>query len=285
MNKEKTIIGVDLGGTKVEATRLQGTSIQQRERKLIQAKGDADQVLQNMIEVIRTVWTPEVSAIGIGVPSIVDVEQGIVYDVQNIPSWKEVPLKAIMEAQFERPVAVNNDANCFALGEKHFGEARGYDNMIGLIVGTGLAGGIIIDGRLYMGKHCGAGEFGMLPYMDHHLEYYASGQYFSNIHGTDGAAVAERAARGDATALSLFKDFGYHLANAIMAILYTYDPDVIVMGGSVSKAYSFFARSLQDRLQTFAYPKVIDSLELKISQHPNIAVLGAAMLCYEAEDE
>lgn len=285
MNKEKTIIGVDLGGTKVEATRLQGTSIRQRERKLIQASGNADQVLQNMIEVIRAVWTPEVAAIGIGVPSIVDVEQGIVYDVQNIPSWKEVPLKAIMEAQFERPVAVNNDANCFALGEKYFGEARDYDNVVGLIVGTGIAGGIIIDGRLYMGRHCGAGEFGMLPYLDHHLEYYASGQYFSNIHGTDGAAVAERAAAGDATALSLFKDFGYHLASAIMAILYTYDPEVIVMGGSVSKAYSFFAPSMQERLRIFAYPKVIESLKLKVSQHPNIAVLGAAMLCYEADEE
>lgn len=285
MKLEKTIIGVDLGGTKVEATRLQGTTIQQRERKLIRAQGNADQVLQDMIDVIRAVWTPDVAAIGIGVPSIVDVEQGIVYDVQNIPSWQKVPLKAILEAQFERPVAVNNDANCFALGEKHFGEGRNYDNVIGLIVGTGLAGGIIIDGRLYMGRHCGAGEFGMLPYLDHYLEYYASGQYFSNIHGTDGATVSERAAKGDATALSLFKDFGYHLGNAIMAVLYTYDPDVIVMGGSVSKAFPYFAPSLHERLQTFAYPKVIESLQLKVSQHPNISVLGAAMLCYEAEEE
>lgn len=285
MNKEKTIIGVDLGGTKVEATRLQNNVIQHSERKLIQAQGSADQVLQDMIDVIQAVWTPDVSTIGIGVPSIVDVEQGIVYDVQNIPSWKEVPLKSILQAQFQCPVAINNDANCFALGEKHFGEAQNYTNVVGLIVGTGLAGGIIIDGRLYMGRHCGAGEFGMLPYLDHHLEYYASGQYFSNIHGTDGAAVAERAARGDKTALSLFKDFGYHLANAIMAILYTYDPEVIVMGGSVSKAYPFFAQSLQDRLKTFAYPKVIESLELRISQHPNIAVLGAAMLAYDAEEE
>ncbi|PHN07355.1 ROK family protein [Flavilitoribacter nigricans] len=285
MDKENTIIGVDLGGTKVEATRLRGTEILQSERKLIQAQGTADQVLQDMIEVIQRVWSPDVSAIGIGVPSIVDVEQGIVYDVQNIPSWKEVPLKAILEAQFECPVAVNNDANCFALGEKHFGEAKDFDNVVGLIVGTGIAGGIIINGRLYTGRHCGAGEFGMLPYLDHHLEYYASGQYFANIHGTDGAAVAERAMRGDATALSLFKDFGYHLASAVMAILYTYDPEVIVMGGSVSKAYPFFAQSLQDRLKTFAYPKVIESLQLRISQHPNIAVLGAAMLCYEAEEE
>lgn len=283
--KDHTIIGVDLGGTKVEAARLRGETIEKSVRKLIQAQGTADRVLQDMIEVIRAVWTSEVSAIGIGVPSVVDVEQGIVYDVQNIPSWQEVPLKGILEAQFECPVVVNNDANCFALGEMYFGEARGFSDVVGLIVGTGIAGGIIIDGRLYLGKHCGAGEFGMLPYLDHHLEYYASGQYFTNIHGTDGATVAERAAGGDATALSLFRDFGYHLGNAIMSVLYTYDPEVIVMGGSVSRAYPYFAQSMTDRLKTFAYSNVIDNLQLKLSQHPNIAVLGAATLCYEAEEE
>lgn len=285
MTQEKTIIGVDLGGTKVEAARLLGSKLKQRERKLISAQGTADAVLQEMIDVIRSVRTPEVSGIGIGVPSIVDVEQGIVYDVQNIPSWREVPLKSILEAEFGCPVYINNDANCFALGEAHFGEGQGFDNMIGLIVGTGIAGGIIINRRLYTGKLCGAGEFGMLPYLDHHLEYYASGQYFTNIHGTDGATVAERAAQGDPTALSLFKDFGHHLASAVMAILYTYDPEVIVMGGSVSKAYPFFEQSLHKRLQSFAYPKVIEQLELRLSRHPNIAVLGAAMLCYEADDE
>lgn len=285
MNKEKTVIGVDLGGTKVEAARVKGDQLQHSERKLIQAQGSADQVLQDMIGVIRAAWTPGVSGIGVGVPSIVDVERGIVYDVQNIPSWQEVPLKSILEAQFGCPVMVNNDANCFVLGEKHFGEGKNCENLIGLIVGTGMAGGIIINGRLYMGRNCGAGEFGMLPYLDRHLEYYASGQYFQHIHGTDGATVADRAAKGDPTALALFRDFGHHLANGIMSILYTYDPELIVMGGSVSKAYPFFADALHEQLQHFAYPKVIENMDIRISQHPNIAVLGAAMLTYEAEEE
>lgn len=285
MVQKKTYIGVDLGGTKVEAARLEGLDPVRNERKLIRAQGSADQVLQDMIDMIRAVWTPQVAGIGIGVPSIVDVEKGIVYDVQNIPSWQEVPLKAILEAEFGIPVAVNNDANCFALGEKHFGEGRDVDNLIGLIIGTGMAGGIIINGRLYMGRNCGAGEFGMLPYLDHYMEYYASGQYFSHIHGTEGATVARKAALGDATALSIFRDFGHHLGNALMAILYTYDPELIIFGGSVSKAYPFFSASLWERLQVFAYPKVIENLQIRISQHPNIAVLGAAMLIQDAEDE
>lgn len=280
----ETLIGVDLGGTKVEAARITGANLQQSERKLIQARGEADGVIQDLIEVIRAVWQPEVSGIGVGVPSVVDVEQGIVYDVQNIPSWKEVPLQAILEAQFGVPVRINNDANCFALGEKYFGEGRDVDSFIGLIVGTGMAGGVIIDGKLYNGRNCGAGEFGMLPYLDHHLEYYAAGQYFQNIHGTDGATVAERAQNGDPTALTLFQDFGYHLANGIMTILYTFDPALIVLGGSVSKSYQWYEAALWERLQSFGFSNTVDNLEIRVSSHPNIAVLGAAMLVRGLDD-
>src|SRR5690606_24955530 len=119
------------------------------------------------------------------VPSVVDVDKGIVYDVQNIPSWKEVPLKAIMEERYGVPVQVNNDANCFALGEKYFGQGRDSKAFIGLTLGTGLGAGIILNDKLYAGPNCGAGEFGMVPYLDYHYEYYASGQFFTLLHHTD----------------------------------------------------------------------------------------------------
>lgn len=283
MTTKKTVIGVDLGGTKVAAARVNGTDILQLEHRLIDAQGSADSVLQEVIDCIRAVWSPQVDAIGVGVPSIVDIEKGIVYDVQNIPSWKEVPLKAILEAEFSCPAGLNNDANCFALGEQYFGEGQGSRNMIGLIIGTGMAGGIIIDGQLYNGHNCGAGEFGMLPYLDHHLEYYASGQYFQRIHGIDGATVHERARQGDATSLRIMHDYGYHLGNGILMILYTYDPELIVLGGSVSKAYGVFAPSLRERLTTFAYPTVLKNLQFRVSNHPNIAVLGAASLMLEPD--
>ena len=86
-----------------------------------------DQVLNKLIELITSVFSKKTTAIGIGVPSVVDVEHGIIYDVINIPSWKEVPLKSILESHFKVPVFINNDANCFALGEKHFGIGKSYN--------------------------------------------------------------------------------------------------------------------------------------------------------------
>ena len=218
-------------------------------------------------------------------PSVVDVEKGIVYDVQNIPSWKEVHLKQVLEERFMVPVYLNNDANCFAVGEKYFGKGKDYDNLIGLIVGTGMAGGIIIQNRLYNGYNCGSGEFGMMPYLDHNYEYYCSGQFFAKQHGTTGEKLFQEAMKGEVQALKLFDEFGFHFGNAVTAILYALDPEIIILGGSVSKAYVFYKNAFWKRLQDFAYSPTIGRLTIEVSENPNIPVLGAAALYYNAYSE
>src|SRR6202000_2139089 len=127
----------------------------------IHSDGTVEEVLDDITGVIDKLLEKDkdISAIGIGVPSVVDVEEGIVYDVQYIPSWKEVPLKKFLEARYKKPVFVNNDANCFAVGEYHFGKGKGVSCMVGLTIGTGLGGGIIINNKLFAGYNCGAGEF------------------------------------------------------------------------------------------------------------------------------
>jgi len=273
------VIGVDLGGTKVQTARVKDGEVADSYKQLITSQGSEEQVIQEITSAIQAVMTSSVQAIGIGVPSVVDIEKGIVYDVQNIPAWQEVHLKGILEKEFGIPIFMNNDANCFALGEYQFGKGQGAPNMIGLIIGTGMAAGIIIDGKLYNGRHAGAGEFGMIPYLDQYLEYYASGQFFSNVHQTTGAIVAKAASQGDPQALALFGDYGRHLANGIKAVLYTLDPDIIVLGGSVSQSYAYFKEVLWQELQTFAYRPIIEDLKIEVSDHPMIPVLGAAGLC------
>jgi glucokinase len=223
-----------------------------------------------------------VAAIGIGVPSVVDLETGIVYDVQNIPAWTEVPLKQLMEARYKVPVFVNNDANCFALGEFYFGQGIGSNSMIGLTIGTGLGAGIIIHKKLYCGANCGAGEFGMVAYLDKYYEWYASGQFFKNVHGLDGEQVFEQAKRGDARALELYQHFGMHLGKALKMILYTYDPSLIVLGGSVRHAYELFQKPMWQQLQDFVFLRSVQRLQIKLSSLQNSGVLGAAALYYDA---
>jgi glucokinase len=276
------IVGVDLGGTNVRAAAVRGGKIVARAVRRISGKAAEEVVLGEIFETIDEVIGGEVSGIGIGVPSVVDVERGIVYAVENIPAWREVPLKDKLESRYGCPACVNNDANAFALGELHFGKGRGYRNMVGLTIGTGLGAGIIIGGRLYSGPNCGAGEIGSIPYRDATVERYAAGQFFQHEAGAGGDVVFDRALRGDAEALRLFHAFGLELGHAILTILYAYDPELIVLGGSISRAYRFFEAGMRERLKSFAYQHVLETLVIAPSETEDAATLGAAALCIDA---
>ena len=240
---KETVIGIDLGGTKVGLGRVAGRRIVRHVTAAVSAQASEAQVIEEVISAVEKVYDPAVAGIGVGVPSVVDVERGIVYDVQNIPSWKEVPLKEILEKRFDRPVYINNDANCFAVGEKHFGRGGKFRHLVGLIVGTGLGAGIILNDRLYSGPNCGAGEFGMIPYEDSILEHYCSGQYFVRAHGTRGEDFFERASKGEPDALKVFGQFGAYVGDALMIIMLAVDPEAIILGGSVSRAFPLFEKA------------------------------------------
>lgn len=276
------VVGVDLGGTNVRAGRVEGGRLAAVHSVPVRSGGSADEVLEDLRNAVDAVMRGGVAGLGVGVPSVIDLKDGVVYDVQNIPSWKRVPLKALLEERYGLPVYVNNDANCFAAGEKHFGKARPFDNAVGLIVGTGLGAGVIANGRLYSGANCGAGEFGMLPYRDGNFEAYCSGQFFRNVHGTTGREAFERAGRGEPEALAIFEEFGGHLGEAIKAVCYAVDPEIIVLGGSVSKAYRFFREAMWSAFGSYAYSLARERLRIEISETENVAILGAAALYFDA---
>jgi glucokinase len=281
---DKKVIGIDLGATNIRgaivtANQTAGiTPISAR----IHTDGTQEDVVKDIFQVIDSLMTKEIVAIGIGVPSVVDVAEGIVYDVQYIPSWKQVPLKSILEAKYHLPVLVNNDANCFALGEYYFGGDRKAPSMVGLTIGTGLGGGIIINHKLFPGYNCGAGEFGLLPYKDNILEFYCSGSFFKNVYGLDGLQVFEAAKKGDPHALNLYAELGTHVGQAIKAVIYTYDPELIVLGGSVSHAYDWFKDAMWSEIKTLAYGQSAQRIRIVVSELTNSGILGAAALYYNA---
>lgn len=285
MSHQQTVIGIDLGATNVRAGKVTNGEIVQLESERIK-RGDTPDVLVNQIKrLIKKVNGPEVAGIGVGVPSVVDVKKGIVYDVVNIPEWKEVPLKSLLEEEFDITTSVNNDANCFALGERYFGKGRGYDSVVGLILGTGFAAGLVMNGKLYAGRNCGAGEVGMLPYLDSIYEHYCCAQYFDRHHNRDGKEVFEKAEAGDEEALEIFQSFGTHVGKGIQAVMYAYDPEVIVFGGSVRKAYPYFKEAMWESLQDFGFPHNLKTLKIEISEIDNIAIRGAAAIALETLEE
>lgn len=278
----ESIIGIDLGATNIRGAVVSGKAIGDVKAKRINTKGTEQEVLEDVFEIADHLISNDIKAIGIGVPGVVDIKEGIVYDVQHIPSWEEVHLKHILQDKYQIPVFVNNDANCFALGEYYFGADNKADNVVGLTIGTGLGAGIIINKKLYAGQNCGAGEFGMVDYLEHNIEYYSSGSFFSNVYGLSGEDVFNKANAGDEESSKLYAELGTHLGNAIKLIMYTYDPELIIFGGSVQLAYEYFKKSMWERIKTFAYSKSTERLIIKRGTLDNAAVVGAAALYYDA---
>src|SRR5699024_10912175 len=274
----RQLIGIDLGATNVRVARMTEDRVEQIQTEAI-AEGDGPPaILNQIVRLIEAVGGDEADSIGIGVPSVVDVEGGIVYDVQNIPGWQEVPVKDFLEERLKKPVAVNNDANCFVLGEWYFGKGQGYESVVGLTLGSGFGYGLVLNGRLYNGANCGAGEVGMLPYKDTIFEHYCSGMFFERTFGRSGKNVYEQALADDAEARKMYESFGRHMGNALKAVLYAYDPQLIILGGAIRKAYPYFKEAMKAEMADFAYPKSLETLELEISELENVAVLGAAAL-------
>lgn len=277
----KNVIGVFFGGKKLQVARIENGSVAQMIHKEINNRESEEFILNELILAIETVFNDTIQGIGIGVPSIVDVKSGIVFNATNVPSWRKVYLKDIIEERFNTPTYVNNDANCFAIGEKYFGVAKDYQNIAGITIGAGLGVGIIINGRLYSGRNCGAGEFCSIPYRDHDYEYYCSTGYFEEKYGIKSTVLLSRARKNDKIALSIYEQFGFDFGNAIKAIIYAIDPEAIVVGGQLSEAYDFFKDAMFKSIKTFLYGNTISNIVILKSEEANIEAYGAAALCFE----
>lgn len=272
------ILGIDLGGTHIRVGQITDGKIAQKISAPSPSKMRLDESIAYLKSTISCMMTPEVKRIGIGVPSVVDLEKGVVYNVANIPAWEEVHLKAILEAEFHVPVYINNDSNCFALGEKRFGEGIAFENMIGITLGTGVGAGVIVGGELYSGRNTGAGEIGCLPYLEATYEHYCGSAFFTTYHQTTGKEAARQAFAGEAHALEIWNEFGRHIGKLVQAILFVYDPEAIIWGGGIIDAFPLFSKSMEETICTFPYPRSLDNLQIRISKNPDIAILGASAL-------
>lgn len=275
------IIGIDLGGTNIRAALVQDGHIIEKKQILCPSHGTQEEVVEAICELISPLMSKSISGIGAGIPSVVDPEKGIVYNVANIPSWQEVPLKAILEEQFHVKTCLNNDANCFALGVAKCAEGRPFQDLLGITLGTGVGAGVIIGNKLYNGKNTGAGEIGSLPYLDSDYEHYCSSAFFPRFYGKTGKEMAELAKENNQEALEAWQNMGKHLGNLIKAAMFCFDPEAIVLGGSIANAYPFFKESMWESVKEFPYPMSVAQLKIIPSTTADIALLGAAMLCNE----
>lgn len=277
----KNVIGVAFDGQHLHAVKIENGEITDSIHAEINNRETEEAILSDVVQTIKQVHTASVEGIGVGVPGLIDIRNGIVLNPTILPSWHRVHLKDIIEEQLNTPTYINNIANCFALGEKYFGVAKDYDNIAGISIETGLGVGIIIDGKLYSGRNAGAGEFCSIPYKKHTYEYYCCGRYFEEKYDLQHSILLNRAHNKDKIALAIYELFGIDLGNAIKTIMYALDPDAVVIGGTLAEAYEFFEESMLETVSTFNYKNTLKNIRIMKSTNPNTPVYGAAALCFE----
>lgn len=286
MKKEQqSLIGVDLGGTKVAAGKVTGITVKdQIQEKLDQSSRDPMDAVEIIVRLVRKLMDDRVRGIGVGVPGLVDRESGTVYDVLNIPGWKEIPLRSIMEENFGIPVHIDNDSNCFAMGEYRYGAFAGHRDFVGITLGTGMGAGIVKNGALIPDAHCCSGEFGTISYLDGIYEHYTGSFFFSRTYGKSGEEMAAAAGRGDRQALEAFERYGEHLGNAIKTIIMAVDPPLVIIGGSLARAHTYYEEAMWRSVGAIPFPSVLENFQVRFTDTENIAILGAAALCPDATD-
>jgi len=256
-------IGVDLGGTKIEAVGLGADGLERFRRRIDTPRGSYEATLRAIAGLVERAEsaTGERGSIGIGMPGVVSPATGLVKNANS--TWLNGrPLHRDLETTLGRPVRLANDANCFALSEASDGAGAGAQVVFGVILGTGAGGGIVLGGRALVGANAIAGEWGHngLPWPGADewpgplcycgkrgcIETFASGSGLQAAYGGADAPsardIALAAAGGDARASAAVELYAHRLAKALASVINLIDPDVVVLGGGLSNIESLYGR-------------------------------------------
>lgn len=292
-------IGVDLGGTKIEAVLLEHGQILWR-RRVATPYGDYTAVLRSIAELVVEAdeQCGETASVGIGVPGTVSPDHGHIKNANSVYLIGK-DLRGDLEAQLERPVRLANDADCFTLSEGTDGAGAGYPTVFGVILGTGCGGGILVNGSLLSGPNAIAGEWGHnpLPWRRHEdgppracycgkedcLETFLSGPGLAltglQVTGETTAAIsiAERAAAGDTAAILVLERHTDQLARGLASVANILDPHVMVLGGGVSNLSGLAAR-VEAILGNYLFSDRVNTRVVHHCHGDSSGVRGAAWL-------
>ncbi len=301
-------IGVDVGGTNIKLglvapsgkiiakTSLVTKSYVRHPRQLIDALEAAIRdIIQENNKTIK-----DIAGIGIGVPGLVDVSKGNVIFMPNVPGWKNIPLRKILQGKLRLPVLMDNDVNLIALGEWKLGAGKGCKNLICITLGTGVGGGLVLDGALYRGEGFVAGEIGHIPLNEDGPACNCGGvgcfeRYVGNrtlmakaakmFHKKDIRIedVFALASRGNVRAIAFWRETATHIGNALVGVINLLNPRLIIIGGGVANNYKFMEKTIRKVIQQRALKVQRDMVRIvRAKLGDEAGILGAHILVKES---
>jgi glucokinase len=291
---EQVILGVDIGGTKcaVALARPDGEILHRRSERTLSGERSPQEVLTRLTDLAREimaearVMASDVRGVGVSCGGPLDTKTGVIFAPPNLPDWKEVPVRAFFEEALGLSVRVENDANATALAEWKFGAGKGAQNVVFLTMGTGIGGGLILDGRLYRGTNDLAGEIGHQTILLNGpqcgcgkrgcLEALASGPAIARLaresllYGRQkrvlalaggkpaditAAHVIEAAQEGDAFARQILAEAGTYMGLGIANLIQILNPERVILGTIAVHAGDLILTPIRAAVAEYAWPR------------------------------
>ncbi|WP_220811601.1 ROK family protein [Pseudomonas paralcaligenes] len=287
--------GIDLGGTKTEIVALEGSEERLRQRQPT-PQGDYQATLQTIVQLVHDAERQlgATGSLGVGIPGTRSPDHGRIKNA-NSTCLIGQDLQGDLERLLERPVRLANDADCFALSEATDGAGAGAASVFGVILGTGVGGGIVIHGRLLQGPNAIAGEWGhnALPWcsnadgparrcycgLDDCIETFLSGPAWAarSELGLDATQLADAARRAEPTAVAAVQRYCEQLARALASVINIIDPEVIVLGGGLSNMPALY-REVPRLLDRHVFSDQVNTRLVQARHGDSSGVRGAAWL-------
>ncbi len=304
----KYIIGIDVGGTNVKLGLIdpRGDVVSRLSFSTRNFSATPEKLTAAICEAVGALLRKErvlkasVIGVGVGLPGLIDVKNGIVRILPNIPGWKDVPLKKVMEKKLGLCVQLENDVNMITLGEWKYGAGKGLTDVLFITLGTGVGGGLILNGDIYRGPGFAAGEIGHEPLNEKGPECGCGGwgcfeRYVGNKELQHAAAklfkehditledVYQKAVEGKKKALKFWDMVGEQVGNGLIGPVNLLNPQAIVIGGGVSRSFAFLEPAIARTLRRRAMRTQAEMVRIiKALLDDDAGIIGAKVLiCHE----
>jgi glucokinase len=302
---QKFIIGIDLGGTNLKIALLDlKFSIKHRESLNTRKFSDRAELIAAIVSAVSRIINNfalnknDILGVGLGLPGPVDHDKGIVHFFPNIPGWKEVCLRDLLQKRLGMKVSIDNDAKLMALAEYRKGKARRFKNVLCITLGTGVGGSIILNGKLYRGTNNAAGEIGHLPINECGPDCNCGGRacleaYIGNNRIKEAGRrmfrreispeeLSELAKSGNAAAKKIWDDVGSRLGLALAGMVNVLNLDAVIIGGGIANAGKFLFDKVNKTIHERSMTVQARQVEVFKAELGNEAgMIGAAMLVRE----
>ena len=309
-DSQTTSIGIDFGGTSVKLGVCRGAELLHTSEPILTAAHPGPNALigamADRVAALRQQF-PDIAAIGVGVPGLVDYDRGFVHELTNVPGWKHIPLKQLLGEKTGLLTTVENDANAMCYAEWRYGAGKGLTNVVALTLGTGVGGGLVLNNQMFRGSAFSAGEIGQMSIhfdgkpghygnlgalekyvgnnqiAEHAVQRYAEAGITKDLAECTPKHIAIAAQNGDDIARQIWAELADWLGTTLSSIAWLLNPDAFVIGGGVAQAGALLFDPLQRKVQSMLSTVVWEKLQILPAKFSNEAgIIGNAALAADA---